>query len=349
MARALGSLSWLLVALLLLLGKLASVRAEPPRAGPSSALAARRDRAALLASARAEAAGRPELALRRLQQALGSRPSSAVLLRYAELALPLAGSASARELGERAAHADTLRRALARLERTDSTPEELRRLLLHGALAEALAARYEEALQRVREAGRLQDAATVACLRAIATIAAQRELLALAERALEMARQYMPQELAVMGELGLVQLARGRVREALRVLGERFGIEPQRLAARRDFAYALLSAGRAEEALTLLSALAAECSASLGCALEAARAALAGGRPEVALTFARARLQHGADLDALFVVADAHLHRGELGEARAAYQEVLRLQPASVRAQQALEQLAIDSNQQRSN
>jgi tetratricopeptide (TPR) repeat protein len=328
-----GALRW---AVLTLAATLASATAEA-----DAARSERRTLAILEAIERDLHAGKRERARARVESALAESGDVRLAARYGELLLPFEaarGSASLRALEPAAAQ---LARALTRLDETTADRATLRRARLHGAFALAIAGHYDDALALVYAAGELQDAITVACLRAVATVAAQRAHLERAEQALAAARQYMLQDRAVMAELGAVQLARGKSREALTVLGERFAIEPASLGARRDLAYALLASGRASEALSLLEAERAECQQEPGCALEAARAALEAERPDRALAYAERRLALLAgDVDALFIIGDAHVREGSLDKARAAYAAVLRAQPESVRAKQALEQLA---------
>jgi tetratricopeptide (TPR) repeat protein len=295
----------------------------------------------LAASERELAQGRRERAVRKLAQALARDADARLLLRYGELALPFGAAVGAHALVALEPPAALLVEAFTRVDPVAAEPETLRRSRLYAAFAMMLVGQADDAIALVLVAGRLQDGATVHCLRAIAAVAAQRDELALAERALSFARQYMLQDVAVMGDLGRVLLARGRPDEAAALLGERFAIEPLSLTARRDLAYALLAGGRAADALALLAAAQDTCLRSAGCALEAARAALEADRPETALVYARARLrERGDDLDALFLVADAHVRSGELEAARAAYAQVLRAHPESARAKQAIEQLS---------
>lgn len=321
---------------LLLLGTLSpgSTRAE-------TAHAERRTLAVLEAIDRDLQAGRRERARSRVESALARSGDVRLAARYGELLLPFEaarGSASVRALEPAAVQ---LARAFTRLDETTADRATLRRARLHGAFALTIVGNYDDALALVYAAGELQDATTVACLRAIAAVAAQRGDLERAEQALAAARQYMLQDRAVMAELGAIQLARGKSREALTVLGERFAIEPSSLSARRDLAYALLASGRAADALSLLEAERDDCQRDPGCALEAARAALEADRPDRARAFAERRLALIAgDVDALFIVGDAYVREGSLEKARAAYAAVLRTQPESARAKQAIEQLA---------
>lgn len=319
--------------------------ARPATAGAQRATRAAQAVARVLASVdRDLARGAAPRAERRLLAALMQQPRSTLLLaRYAELALPLSAEASP------APRPESARTLLARLQNRDALPgdadalpepERERVLLLHAALAQAVLARYDDALALATAAGRLQDLGTVSCLRRVGAIAASRDQLDSAERALSLARQFYLQDLALATELGHVLLARGQGEAALRLFAERHAIQPDALAARRDFAYALASQGRAGEALGLLVAARAGCEADSDCTLEAARIALEAGRPVDAITWAQRRLAlRGEDLDALFVLGDAHTRTGALHEARNAYERVRAVRPDSVRARQALEQL----------
>ena len=326
-------------ALVALLCCLSALTARADAAGGQRARA--RGDVALRAADRALARGKPALALRALERALASSSEARIALAYGKLALPFDGVYGASALPPLTRRAEVLSAAIDRVDAVESEPETLRLVRLYAAFARVLAGRDEEGIALVFAAGRLQDPTTVLALRAIAAVHVHREQLSLAERALGLARQYVLQDLVVMAELGRVRLARGDSAGAVVVLGERFGIEPLSLAARRDYAYALVAAGRASEALSLLDAVAGTCSALPGCALEAARTALEADRPERALAFARSCLRaRPDDLDALFLLADAHMRSGELAAARTAYADVLRSHPESVRAKQALEELA---------
>ncbi len=293
------------------------------------------------AAERELARGNARAAERRLSRALGRNADDPrLLLRYAELALPLDGQLAA-DTGALSAAATSYLGALERArDGTALRDEDARRLLLHAAWAAALLARYDDSLALALEAGQLQDRPTLTCLRQIAALAVRRDLLAVAERALTLAKQYVPQEPGLALELGRVLLARGQPERAVLVLSERFALEPQGLALRRDLAYALASAGRARQGHALLSAERARCEADPPCALEAARIALEAGELDDALAYAARRLAASpSDLDALFVTADALLRAGQLQRAREAYERVLRVHPESARAKQALAEL----------
>lgn len=301
---------------------------------------------ALVAVERELELGQIARAERRLEGALGRDPRDLrFLARYAALVVPLA-AAPTTPTPQRLKGARALMERIARREKLPSDPAvlydpELERLVvLHAALAEALLQHDDESFALVRAAGRREDPRTVLCLRQIAGLAVTRDRLDLAEQALAIARQYYLQDVTLGAELGHVLLARGRGEAALRLFAERYAIEPAELDARRDLAYALASEGRAGEALALLSADRDSCERSHGCALEAARIALEAGRLEEALAYAGKRIERdAADLDALFITADAHTRAGRLDDARRGYERVLAVRPDSVRAQQALEQL----------
>lgn len=302
--------------------------------------ASRRD-TILQASERAARRGDRQGALRRLKAALATpAPDAALLLAYARLALPLAVPATREPLDQHAAY------YLARLGL--AAPADDARvthgLWLHAAWAAALLGRFDESLAAVRETGALQDAETLLCLRLIAITAVRRERLDVAENALMMARQYMPQDVATMAEFGAVLLARGRAESAVSQLAERLAIAPGELAARRDLAYALSAAGRPEQALGLLRGADA-CEREPGCALEAARIALEAGDAEAAVRYAELRLVAlPDDLDALYVSADGHARQGRFDAARVQWGRVLQLRPDSARAKQALAELPASSN-----
>ncbi|MDB4976298.1 MAG: domain protein putative component of TonB system [Myxococcaceae bacterium] len=285
---------------------------------------------------------RPTAARRRLRLGLQRFPGELALLApYAELLLPLRADGAVEPAPEQAS--ELLRQierahAVSGAQLVTQDPEAERQVGLRAALAEAVLGRFEQAFARLVEVGQLQDPITLRCLRRIAVVALQREQLLVAEQALGLARQYMPQDRQLPTELGRVLLARGKTEVALEVLAERVAIEPSALTARADLAYGLAAQGRAGEGLALLAGVRAECERERSCALAAARIALEAARPQEALTFA-APLASARDLDALFVTADAQLRAGDPAAARAAYEQILLLRPESVRARQGLEQL----------
>lgn len=329
-------------ALVLALGSLvalAHARAqEDARAATRMEAAAKRAERVLAESERELRRGHVERAMKRLARGLSREPSPRLALRYAELALPFSGALGA-DVDARVRLAEPLHALLPRVDLSAIEREGARQLLLHGAYAALLVGDDEGGIVLLLQAGRLQDPATVAALRALAAVATRREQLELAEQLLAMARQYLPQDLELARELALVSLARGEGRAAVTLLEERFAVEPHASSARRDLAYALVAVGRADDALVLFSDVRDACMRNAGCALEAARSALEAGEPAQALDYARAVLAERSELDAMFVIAEAHVQRGELEEAKHAYADVLRVQPDSVRAKLALEQL----------
>lgn len=303
-------------------------------------------RQALLSAEREISAGKPALAQRRLRSAVARFPGEAVLLaRYAALLLPLtqsdrpqtptATTQAATELLAQVARARTVPGHLIATRDTESE----RLVGLYVAYAEALLGQLDEALSQVVEVGQLQDASTVLVLRQIAAFAVRADQLPVAEQALALARQYVPQDLPLSGELGHVLLAEGREELSLAVLAERFSLTPDALVARSDLAYALATLGRPGEGLSLLNDARAACAGERACALLAGRLALESGRPAEALAFV-AQWSAASDLDALFLAADAQERAGQLTAARATYERLLRLRPESARAKQALQQLS---------
>ena len=297
----------------------------------------------LAAAARDAEAGNLEAARRRLRPLLARGTNDArVALRYVSLTLPLddATPYSARVLELLTKRAREVLGQLSRVTLSPDYDESARLAALHVAWAAALVERYDESLSAVRTAGRLQDAASLCCLRLVVSAAARRDELEVAEQALQLARQFVPQDLTTMSELARVLLARGRAHEAVSLLTERLTITPDELGARRDLAYALTADGRAREALSVLTHARAACELSDDCALEAARIALEAGLPDDAAQFAARQLQRAPDdLEALYVSADAQAERGLFAEARETWRRVLSLRPDSLRAKQALAQL----------
>lgn len=323
-----------------------AMEVSPARADARS----RRVEAVLTASERELTRGNVRAAERRLVRALSRDAEDArLVLRFAELLLPLAGTFDATHLPALEQHADSLFAALTRVAADTRAPqlgaEDGRRLALHAAWAAALRRDPERAFSEVLEGGRLQDGLTLACLRQLAALFVRRGELALAERALAMARQYVPQDRALGAELGHVLLARGEPERALTLFAERHAIDPHDLETRRDFAYGLASVGRSAEAHALLMAARERCEQAPDCALEAARIALEAGRTAAAMEHAESRLRRDSrDLEALYVIADAHTRGGALAAARATYERILQVSPHSVRAKQALAQLPASSN-----
>ena len=318
------------------------------RADPAlpNARRAQQVQAAVLSAARELAAGKSAAAERRLRNAVARFPGEAILLaRYAALLLPLAPSAQPQTPSAAVRAAIEL---LAQVERARTVPgtqiatrdaESERLIGLHVAYAEALLGQLEQALSQVIEVGQLQDASTVLVLRQIAAAAVRSDQLSVAEQALALARQYVPQDLPLSSDLGHVLLAEGRDELALAVLAERFAVTPDVLSVRGDLAYALSTLGRSGEGLSLLNDERTACMRERACALLAGRIALESGRPDQALAFV-APWTATSDLEALFLAADAQERAGQRATARATYEQLLRLRPDSVRAKQALEQLS---------
>ncbi|HEY6876782.1 MAG TPA: tetratricopeptide repeat protein, partial [Polyangiales bacterium] len=186
-----------------------------------------------------------------------------------------------------------------------------------------------------------QDEESARCARQVAALAIRAEALVEATLALELAHEAMPQDEASRADLARLWLARGLVDRALPLLAESFALSTAALPARLDLAYALAADGRADEALALLAPAREACDHDAPCALTAARIALEAGRLDDAARTLRVRLADAPDdLDALFALADVHLRRQEPEQARAAYEQILRTRPNSVRAREALQALA---------
>ncbi|MDB4990098.1 MAG: hypothetical protein JWN04_5276 [Myxococcaceae bacterium] len=306
---------------------------------------------ALESAARARDQGKSRTALQKLRASLSRFAGEPALLgAYAALLLPLTDERPSPDSPQRAA-TELLRqieraRSVPGNELATRDPERERVIRLHAALAEGVLGHFERAFEELIEAGRLQDVSTLLCLRQLAVLAVRGEQLLVAEQALGMARQYMPQDPLLPGELGRVMLARGKVGAAVGLLSERLVNAGTDLGARADLAYAIAAQGRAGEALALLNRTREECQRARACALLAARIALEAERPQDAVTFASPwAVEH--DLDALFLLADAELRRGDPAAARVAYEQVLVLRPESVRAKQGLEQLPRSNTERR--
>jgi hypothetical protein len=288
------------------------------------------------------ARGKPEEAERRLARALLhglSEPQ--VWLRYAELNAPCLPTHAPAVSSRTIRLAERVWSQFAQMQtELDPADDALRRVRLHWSVVLANARHWEASLERASAAGRRQDPVSVACLRQIAVLAVRTDELAHAEAALTLARAYMPQELTLAGELGLVLLARGDAATALGPLSERFAAAPRDLGARRDLSYALAAAGRAPEGHELLAREAVVCAEDAGCLLELARLALEAKAGAAALEHAAA-LVHKApqNLDAWFVLAEAQTVASDLHAARQSYEHILELSPQQPRARAALEAL----------
>lgn len=235
--------------------------------------------------------------------------------------------------------ADEARRLLdAHLEVASGEAKEARRAR---AWTSAVLGEHERAIEAVAGIAGLQDQESAALLRRLATLAALRDDLAAAERALLAAHRALPQESGILSDLGAVELARGHPERAVERFARVLGRAPSDLGARRDLAGALVAAGRAEEALPLLSAAVEAHPEEPELRIELARAALEAGRPRVAEREARAAIAELPPDDARAhttlgeALAAASRHDG----ARAAFEEALRRDPDDARARMGLESL----------
>jgi tetratricopeptide (TPR) repeat protein len=283
------------------------------------------------------ARGQSERALRALVRALAHAPSGVLLERYAQLALPMRLPASERERSKFGQAADRL---LGWLQAGAAQTDASLPLVLHAAWALALRSEFEASRQLVARHGAADSSAAARCLRLVATWALKQRALSEAEETLNLARGFAPADPELAGELGLVLLARGEAQRALGPLGERFAADPSQLTPRRDFAYALRATGRAGEAFTLLAAAGDACAVAERCPLELARSALEAGELNAAVNHAElAARQPAAQLDALFIAAEAHGRQGDREAARRAYQRILQTAPNNLRARSALRAL----------
>jgi len=327
-------------AALLIVGSVARADTRPTR----SEAGTQQVEAALAKANDAIAAGKRSKAEQQLRAALQRHPGEALLLlRWSELVMPLAPSIDAPVFAPERGATELLQK----IERAHQipgdrlaaqNPESERRITLHAALAEGTLGRFEQAFAKVVEVGRLQDKETVLCLRQLAVAALRRDKLMVAEQALGLARQYVPQDPELAGELGRVLLARGKTGVAVTVFSDRFAVQPTLLSARADLAFALAADGRPAEGVAHLNAARDACIADHACALLGGRIALEAERPVEALEYTQ-KLASERDLDALYVQADAKFRSGDLTGARQAYQQILAIRPESVRAKQGLEQL----------
>jgi tetratricopeptide (TPR) repeat protein len=295
----------------------------------------RADAALLRKTEQLLAQGKHERALRGLARSLRGAPSDALLVRYAELALPFVPPADE-------AHGQLLREAaelflsaLGRHYQEDTLPPAL---ALSTAWALALRGDYEASQALIARFARADDARSVPCLRAIAALALRSAQPTVARSVLTLARSFAPADPELASELGLVALAEGDTETALNALAQRFANDPSSLLARRDLAYALSAAGRPAEGYALLGMIAGGlCGGEPTCLLERARWAFEAGMISAALAGARLLLEREPEhLDGLFLAADALLAQGELEQARLIYQSILRISPGNLRAKNAL-------------
>lgn len=272
-------------------------------------------------------------ALQLLRQAQLRAPSDVPLtLRLVELLLPDPQPPKAPPSVSDAA----LQQALALLTNltTSEAPLDAAQQRNHAELlawAHALQGDFSAAVYGLRERGSLGDTQVTTWLRRVAALAIWRGDLDAAEEAVRAARRMLPEDDELMGDLASILLAQGRTEEALPLFEARFARDPSQLSARRDLAGAWLAAGKPSDAYTLLEAEREACDAAEHCALEAARAALEMGEPQLAVTRLAADFA-GDGIEALFLLADAHLRLGAKARARKAYEQILRERPGHPRA-----------------
>jgi tetratricopeptide (TPR) repeat protein len=315
------------------------------RARAQSNAHARSDALALQKAERWLAQGKTERAVRglarelRLQNeargALRPQSSDALLVRYAELALPFVlPEGEAQEKARRDAAELFVSALTRRAQYEDTLPPAL---ALAAAWAEALRGNYADSQALVARYARADDPHTLPCLRALAALALRTQHTDVARSVLTLARGFAPADAELASELGLVALADGDTETALTALAERFARDPSSLLARRDLSYGLSAAGRPAEAFALLGVVGALCGKDASCLLERARWAFEAGLISQALAAARVLLEREPQhLDGLFLAADALLAQGELEQARLMYESILQIAPGNLRAKNAL-------------
>lgn len=281
------------------------------------------------------AKGETHKAERALQRALKRSPDLALAQRYAELSLPLRAP-SAEDLPAKRRAATLLLRTLER-SKGQPWPENLPP---HAALAHALVGQRDAALELADSAGDAPREAWAESLRAIAALALDAGASETAEAALARARTRSPEDPAILAELGLLALARGDPAAAVAALSQRFALERSSLSARRDLAYALSAAGEPDQGYRLLSADRAACAQAELCLIELSRWALEARELDSALREAQAALERAVEpVPALYLLAEVHVARGELKQARARYERILAIDPEQLRARAAREAL----------
>lgn len=311
--------------------------ATPAAAQPRESRAAAGEKAVLKWADAEQAGGRADHAARGLLRAAKRAPSSALLTRYAQIALPCEPAVDERAQAKQRRAADNLLRTID----TASTQEPFLTLTgelgVYASWALAITGDFARSREVANSYGSRDDALTVRCLRNGAALALVRANPGEAQALLSLARGFAPTDAALATELGLLLLHEGDAKRALVVLADRFAIEPASLAARRDFAYALLAAGRALEGYQLLAVEGEVCSTSDDCLLELARAALEARKPREAEQHARTLLaRREGSVPALFLIAEAQGQRSDSAGARATYSRVLELSPGNLRAKAAL-------------
>lgn len=209
------------------------------------------------------------------------------------------------------------------------------------AWASAVLGDHEGAIEAVTGLAGLQDGDSAALLRQLATLAVLAGDLPAAARALVAAHRALPQDSAILSELGAVELARGDPEAAIERFARVLGRDPSALDARRDLAGALVAAGRPDDAVELLSAAIEAHPSEVELQLELARAALEAGQPQVAERSARAALASLPDGDGRghTTLGEALAASGRRSAARAAFEEALRRDPHDLRAQMGLDSL----------
>ncbi|HEX6240361.1 MAG TPA: tetratricopeptide repeat protein [Polyangiales bacterium] len=278
--------------------------------------------------------GQTERALRSLARALKRTPTPLLLLRYAELTLPLTPRPGGADQARVRKAAELVLEVLAR---PDFRAEELaHQLSFHAAWARALLGAHADALAQLEQVAGLDPGRGLPYLRALAALALAGDP-AICERALTTARSIAPGDPVLLAELGLFWLAQGQAQRALPLLAERYAREPGLLSARRDYAYALSAVGRPGEAVALLGVAREACRAASVCGLELARFALeARDYPAALAEVSALRTRAPRELSPLFLEADVHLAQGDAARARAAYKQVLEISPENLRARAAL-------------
>lgn len=344
-----AGLTVLVVAVALATASPCAVVAQRGPAARASARRAAEDRATQRALERAEqavVAGRLERALGLLDAAARRVPRDPrAALRHCELAVPESDDTT-RALAD---GAERVVRDAARCEELlvlhgDAAPEDVTpELAEHLAWARALQGDRAPALARA--ASRRLDERDIAALRRIAVLALRDGALEEAATALVLARRVRPSDVELMSELGTVRLAQGDAGAAVTLFRSVLAARPDDLAALHDLAGACLQAGETRAAVRYLEALTVAEPAVSSRWLELALARIELGAHAQAAADARraAELAASDDVRPLLALGDALRLSSDPAGARAAYEDAVRRDPASIRARRALE--ALDATQ----
>ena len=327
-----------LTAMVVLAGA-SAVHAQSSR--DADARRAAEDRTATLALARAERAlarGRRAQALTLLEASVRRLPRDPrAALRLCELLVPESEATVERVVAGDDADAARCEASLRLVTLDPGAPDaELEDALVW---ARALSGDRGPALSRL--ASRPLDERDIPALAWLAALAVAGDALEEADTALSLARRVRPNDLGLASDLAAVRLAMGDAASAVLLFRAVAIGHPDDRDALHDLAGACLEAGEHASAVRYLEQLAAEEPERVERWIELARARTELGTFEAAARDARRAVTLSASDDprASLALGDALRLEGDAVAARAAYEEALRRDPRSVRAQAALSSL----------